>query len=175
MTLGMTSDRGSGCDQFGRLLKARRRPRHCLGSVASRQNSRAVAQHDQAARVFVDEKLIEPSGCGQVIVAAQDAIKALAFAALTEEFDGVFADRHVVVDAIVRYGPAVMAVADAVLNAIVDNGMGLGPGDGSGQWGASMLSACGPSHWYDHQSIWQCSLFANVAATATKAMAAPGP
>ena len=65
--------------------------RHRLGSIASRQNASAIAQHDQAARILGHPAAIDGSSNGQVVVPIDDFLLAGALAALLEQFDGVFA------------------------------------------------------------------------------------
>ncbi len=65
--------------------------RHCLRSIASRQNASSGTQHDQPARILGNAAAIDGSGDGQVVMPIDDFLLAGAFAALFEQFDGVFA------------------------------------------------------------------------------------
>ena len=65
--------------------------RHCLRSIASRQNASSVTQHDQPARILGHPAAIDGSGDGQVVVPIDDFLLAGTLAALFEQLDGVFA------------------------------------------------------------------------------------
>jgi hypothetical protein len=65
------------------------RSRHGFRPIASRQNARAIAQHDQPARILINATSIDRAGNRQVVMPINDLLLAGAFAALFEQLDGI--------------------------------------------------------------------------------------
>jgi hypothetical protein len=72
----------------------RNRLGHRFRPIASRQNTSAIAQHDQPTRILGNAASVDRPGDRQVVVPINDLLLAGAFAALFKQLDGILAFGH---------------------------------------------------------------------------------